>query len=106
MDLRRGGVPVKRPVDLGEADPRSQVRLAARLRKQILNDDLEPGRPVRSITTLSQESGHARPTCGKAMRLLEQEGLPIRVPGLGYYVTRNLVAGSGWGRPASFGLRP
>jgi hypothetical protein len=33
---------MKRPVDLGEADPRSYVRLAARLRKQILNDDLEP----------------------------------------------------------------
>jgi GntR family transcriptional regulator, arabinose operon transcriptional repressor len=86
---------VKRPVDLGEADPRSYVRLAARLRKQILNDDLEPGRPVPSITTLSQEFGHARPTCGKAMRLLEREGLLIRVPGLGYYVTRNLVADSG-----------
>jgi len=99
-------VPVKRPVNLGEADPRSYVRLAAHLRKQILNDDLEPGRPVRSITTLSQEFGHARPTCGKAMRLLKQEGLLIRVPGLGYYVTRNLVADSAWGRPKSFGLRP
>jgi DNA-binding GntR family transcriptional regulator len=86
---------MKRPVDLGEADPQSYVRLAARLRQQILNDDLEPGRPVRSITTLSQEPGHARPTCGKAMRLLEQEGLLIRVSGLGYYVTRNLVADSG-----------
>jgi DNA-binding GntR family transcriptional regulator len=29
------------------------------------------------------------------MRLLEQEGLLIRVPGLGYYVTRKLVADSG-----------
>ena len=97
---------MKRPVDLGEADPRSHVRLAAHLRQQILNDDLEPGRPVPSITTLSQESGHARPTCGKTMRLLEQEGLLIRVPGLGYYVTRNLAADSAWGRPTSFGLRP
>ena len=74
IDLRRAGVPVKRPVDLGEADPRSHVGLAARRRKQILNGDLEPGRPVRSITTLSQEFGHTGPTCGKAMRLLEQEG--------------------------------
>jgi DNA-binding GntR family transcriptional regulator len=86
---------MKQPFDLSEADPRSYVRLAGRLRKQILNDDLEPGRPVPSITTLSQEFGHARPTCGKAMRLLEQEGLLIRVPGLGYYVTRKLVADSG-----------
>lgn len=90
-----GGVLMKQPVDLGEADPRSYVRLAARLRKQILDGDLITGGPVPSITTLSQEFGHARPTCGKAMRLLEQEGLLIRVPGLGYYVTRNLVADSG-----------
>jgi DNA-binding GntR family transcriptional regulator len=74
---------MKRPVDLGEADPRSYVRLAARLRKQILDGDL------------ILELGHARQTCGKAMRLLEQEELLTRVPGLGYYVTRNLVADSG-----------
>ena len=82
---------MKRPVDLGEADPRSYVRLAARIRKQILSGDLVPGRPVPSITTLSQELGHARHTCGKAMQVLEQEGLLTRIPGLGYYVTRNLV---------------
>ena len=86
---------MNRPVDLGEADPRSYVRLAARIRKQILDGDLMSGRPVPSITTLSQELGHARQTCGKAMRLLEQEGLLTRIPGLGYYVTRNLVADSG-----------
>lgn len=28
---------MKRPVDLGKADPRSYVRLAARIRKQILS---------------------------------------------------------------------
>ena len=44
---------------------------------------------------LSQELGHARQSCGKAMRLLEQEELLTRIPVLGYYVTRNLVAGSG-----------
>jgi DNA-binding GntR family transcriptional regulator len=65
---------MKRPVDLGEADPRSYVRLAARIRKQILRGDLVPGHPVPSITTLSQELGHARHTCGKAMQVLEQEG--------------------------------
>jgi DNA-binding GntR family transcriptional regulator len=79
---------MKRPVDFGEADPRSYVRLAARLRKQILDGDLIPGSPVPSITTLSQELGHARQTCGKAMQLLEQEELLTFIPGLGYYVTR------------------
>ena len=74
-------------VDLGEADPRSCVRLAARIRKQIMSGDLVSGRPVPSITTLSQEIGHARQTCGKAMQLL------TRLSGHGYYVTRNPVAG-------------
>ena len=57
---------MNRPVDLGEADPRSYVRLAARIRKQIMSGDLMSGRPVPSITTLSQELGHARQSCGKA----------------------------------------
>ena len=84
---------MNRSVDLGEADPRSYVRLAARIRKQIMSGDLVSGRPVPSITTLSQEHGHARQTCGKAMQLLEGEGLLTRIPGHGYYVTRNPVAG-------------
>jgi GntR family transcriptional regulator len=82
---------MKQSVDLGEVDPRSYVRLAARLRKQILKGEPEPGRPVPSITALSQELGHARQTCGKAMQLLEGEGLLTRIPGHGYYVTRNPV---------------
>jgi len=41
---------VKLAVDLGEADPRPYVRLAARLRKEILNGRLMPGHPVPSIT--------------------------------------------------------
>jgi hypothetical protein len=80
---------MKRPIDLGEADPRSYVRLAAHLRKRVLNGELAPGGAVPSITTFSQELGHARQTCGKAMQLLEQEGLLVRVPGRGYYVARS-----------------
>jgi DNA-binding GntR family transcriptional regulator len=71
--------------DLGEADPRPYVRLAARLRRQILNGEVAPGQRVPSITTLSQESGHARQTCSKAMRLLEREELLRFIPGLGYF---------------------
>ena len=84
---------MNRSVDPGEADPRSYVRLAARIREQIISGDLVSGRPVPSITTLSQEHGHARQTCGKAIQLLEGEGLLTRIPGHGYYVTRNPVAG-------------
>ena len=76
---------MKRPGDLGEADPRLYVRLAARLRSQILAGEVAPGQRVPSITALSQELGCARQTCGKAVRLLEREGLLAFVPGLGYY---------------------
>jgi DNA-binding GntR family transcriptional regulator len=78
---------MKRPVDLGEADPRLYMRLAARLRRQILDGEVAPGRRVPSLTTLSQELGYARQTCGKAVRLLEQEELLTFIPGRGYHVT-------------------
>ena len=69
-----------RPVDPGEAEPRPYIRMAARLRRQILAGEMAPGQPLPSLATLSQEFGHARMTCGKAIRLLEQEGLPTFIP--------------------------
>jgi DNA-binding GntR family transcriptional regulator len=63
------------------------VRLAAQLRREIAEGTLAPGMPTPSITTLSQRYGHARQTCAKALRMLEDEGLLTRIPGLGYYVT-------------------
>ncbi|MBV9858159.1 MAG: GntR family transcriptional regulator [Streptosporangiaceae bacterium] len=53
---------------------------------------LAPGMPTPSITTLSQRYGHARQTCAKALRMLEDEGLLTRIPGLGYYVTDDAPA--------------
>jgi DNA-binding GntR family transcriptional regulator len=76
------------PTHAGPVDPRAYRRLAAIVRQQIIDGTLEPGRPAPSITRLSQEHGHARPTCGKALRMLEDEGLLTRIPGLGYYVNR------------------
>jgi DNA-binding GntR family transcriptional regulator len=70
-----------------ESDPRAYVRLAARLRREIAEGTLAPGMPTPSITTLSQQYGHARQTCAKALRTLVDEGLLTRIPGLGYYVT-------------------
>jgi GntR family transcriptional regulator len=69
-----------------ETDPRAYMRLAAELRRDVKDGKLPPGKPTPSITTLSQEYGHARQTCAKALRLLVDEGLLIRYPGLGYYV--------------------
>jgi Bacterial regulatory proteins, gntR family len=82
-----------------ESDPRAYVRLAARLRREIVEGKLAPGMPTPSITTLSQEYGHARQTCAKALRTLEDEGLLTRIPGLGYYVTGT----TGTGSPAQSG---
>ena len=69
-----------------QPDPRAYIRIACGLRDQISGGGLVPGSPTPSITRLCQESGHARQTCAKAMRLLETEGLLRRIPGLGYYV--------------------
>ena len=69
-----------------EADPRAYIRLAAELRRAIADGTYPPGTPTPSITTLSQRYGHARQTCAKALRLLVDEGLLTRYPGLGYYV--------------------
>jgi DNA-binding GntR family transcriptional regulator len=69
------------------------VRLTARLRRQIAEGILAPSMPAPSITALSQEYGHARETCAKALRIVEAEGLLTRIPGLGYYVTGTPTAG-------------
>ena len=65
---------MSQPVDLGEADPRPYIRMAALLRRQILAGEIASGQPVPSLTTLSREFGHARMTCGKAMKLLDKRG--------------------------------
>ena len=67
-------------------DPRAYMRLAAVIRGQISDGTLGTGQSAPSITTLSQDYGHARQTCSKAYKLLQQEGLLARYPGLGYFV--------------------
>jgi GntR family transcriptional regulator len=63
------------------------MQMAAMVRRAIADGKYPPGTATPSITTLSQEYGHARQTCSKAMGILVKEGLLIRYPGLGYYVT-------------------
>lgn len=67
-------------------DPRAYRRLAEVIRQQITSGTLRQGQPTPSITSLSQEHGHTRQTYSKALRMLEDEGLLKRFPGLGYYV--------------------
>jgi DNA-binding GntR family transcriptional regulator len=62
------------------------MRLAALIREQIASGELAPGGRLPSIVVLRREHGHSRQTVGKAMRILEGEGLIYPVPGLGYFV--------------------
>lgn len=62
------------------------MRIAADIRRQIGDGTLQPGMPAPSISRLVQEHGVARITASHALRVLEEEGLVRRVPGLGYYV--------------------
>jgi DNA-binding GntR family transcriptional regulator len=74
------------PADPDLADPRAYRRLAAIIRQQISDGTLQPGRPAPSVTSLSREHGHARQTCSRALRMLEDDAMLRRIPGLGYYV--------------------
>ncbi|HYB48945.1 MAG TPA: winged helix-turn-helix domain-containing protein [Streptosporangiaceae bacterium] len=75
-----------------QPDPRAYMRLAALIREQIASGKLAPGAQLPSIAVLRRERGHSRQTVGKAMRILEREGLIYRVPGLGYYVSYGVAA--------------
>ena len=71
-----------------DQDPRAYVRMAARLRRQISQGTYATAAPVPSITVLSEQYGHARQTCAKALQVLAGEGLLVRIPGLGYHVAQ------------------
>jgi DNA-binding GntR family transcriptional regulator len=73
-------------VEINEADPRLYVKVAASVRARIQAGELTAGCPVPSIGSMQRESGCSRQTCGKALRLLERQGLLQRIPGLGYHV--------------------
>ena len=75
-----------------QPDPRAYMRLAALIRDQIASGALAPGGRLPSIAVLRRRHNHSRQTVGKAMRVLEDEGLIYRVPGLGYYVSHGAAA--------------
>ena len=68
------------------------MRLAALIREQIASGTLAPGARLPSIAVLRRQHRHSRQTVGKAMRILEGEGLIYRVPGLGYYISNSAAA--------------
>lgn len=69
-------------MDRGVTDLRLYVKLAASVRARIQAGELAVGLQAPSIHSLQQTTGYSRQTCGKALRLLEREGLLQRVPGL------------------------
>ena len=71
------------------------MRLAAIIRQQIAEGTLAQGARLPSIAVLRRDHGHSRQTVGKAMHVLEDEGLIFRVPGLGYYVSAIAAAANG-----------
>jgi hypothetical protein len=70
----------------GGGDPRRYMRIAAELRAQISSGGLVPGDKLPPIGALIRDRKVSRETAGKGLQVLEQEGLVMRVPGLGYYV--------------------
>lgn len=71
----------------GMPDPRLYLRLAATLRSQIGDGVFARGSRIPAISELCEEYDLSRQTAGKALRLLEGEGVIHRVPGLGYHVS-------------------
>lgn len=86
-------------------DPRPYVRIADKLRQQILDGELAPGDAVPSISDIRRGSGHSRQTVSKAMRLLAGEGLIFQTPGHPYCVTgqRPIRSASGSNAPGNGG---
>jgi hypothetical protein len=67
-------------------DPRAYMQVAQALREQIEDGRLKPGGCMASIDQICRESGRSRQTVGKALRVLEREGVIVRVVGHPYYV--------------------
>lgn len=71
---------------ISTSDQRRYVLLAGTLENGMRSGKYAPGKLLPSIAELCIEFGLSRQTAGKALRLLERDGLIQRVPGLGYFV--------------------
>jgi len=68
-------------------DPRIYLRIASEVRTRIESGEFDSVGKIPSVRTLMQEYGVAYDTAQHAVRTLEGEGLVVRYPGRGYYVT-------------------
>jgi GntR family transcriptional regulator len=74
-------------------DHRAYASLFATLRDRIESGHYTPGKRMTSIADLCAETGLSRQTAGRALQLLEGEGLIERVPGHGYFVADPVLGG-------------
>jgi DNA-binding GntR family transcriptional regulator len=75
-------------------DPPRYILIAEDLRLRIKDEELAPGEVLTPIPDLAEHYHSARGTIGKALRVLQGEGLIERYPGIGW-----VVAGAGDARP-------
>lgn len=68
-------------------DPRIYLRIARELRARIEAGEFDTDGKIPSVRTLMQEYGVAYDTAQHAVQTLVVEGLVVRYPGRGYYVT-------------------
>jgi DNA-binding LacI/PurR family transcriptional regulator len=76
-------------------------RIYAELKKRITTLDVREGDQLPTDQELMERYDVSRPTVGKALRMLVEEGLVLRGPGVGSFVRSNRSAGT---RKLLFGL--
>lgn len=72
-------------------DPRRYVQVANSLREQIMTGTLRPGDPMPPLGKIEAKFGVDRRTARHAIQGLVNDELLWYVPGLGYYVRRDLA---------------
>lgn len=78
--------------DVEDYDPLAPVpryrQIANIIRRRIESGELQPERPIPSEAQIMQEFGVARATARHAAELLRNDGLVVKVPGLGTFVRK------------------
>lgn len=78
--------------DVDDYDPLAPVpryrQISNIIRRRIESGQLQPERPIPSEAGIMQEFGVARATARHAVELLREQGMVVKVPGLGTYVRK------------------
>jgi DNA-binding GntR family transcriptional regulator len=74
-------------------DPRRYMRMMDFIRGRIEDGTYKPNELIPPIQEMAEQTGHSRHTISKALRLLQDQGLVERTPGLGYVARTTTVGG-------------